>query len=62
MAKKAAVDRCEEAFKKWYPVNDEDLAHVDQIGQLTRDDWAFLGWKACWRYLQENAYKEFIER
>lgn len=53
-------ERCLAAFEKWWPHNDEDMAVVDQIGQLNHDDWARLGWQACWRYL-ESRITEFIE-
>ena len=53
--KKTSEERCLEAFEKEFHHVQEDLTSAPYLS-------LWLGWQACWRYLEKQVREEFIER
>jgi hypothetical protein len=60
--KKSSQQRCWEAFLKVHQLTDQDAQDMG----LNDPEWSggdlWLGWAACWKYLEQTVVKEFIER
>jgi hypothetical protein len=55
--KLTSEERCRKAFEAWI-----GGSYLEQIARNPQTDrhHAWMGWNACWRYLQEHV-KEYIE-
>lgn len=54
--KLSSRERCERAFESIF-----EKGHFEQMSVIGPKSAAWIGWYACWRYLEERVQKEYIE-